>query len=135
MEGLKLRLKGDWVDKILAYIARIMTSERLPYAYMEWTKKVQYPYIIGEYQEEENPNEDGMLQATVILTITGKDTWLELEKLKARIKRLFPPVEGGCDGEGVAIYYDNSFPIFTGTEEYKRLQINLTAKKWGKTSW
>ena len=121
--------------EIINYISKMMIQHKLPYAYMEWKDKPRYPYIIGEYNEIENPNEDGLTEATFMLTITGKDTWLELEKIKNKIKEIFPPIEGGIDGEGIAIYYENSVPIFTGTEEYKRLQINLKAKKWGNKSW
>lgn len=119
--------------EIINYISKMMA--KLPYAYMEWTDEPKYPYIIGEYSEIENSNEDGLIEATFILTITGKDTWLELEKLKEQIKKIFPPIEGGINGEGIVIYYENSVPIFTGTEEFKRLQINLKAKKWGNKSW
>lgn len=121
--------------EILSYISKMMAKRKLPYAYMEWKAKPQYPYIIGEYQETENPNEDGLIEATFILTITGKTTWLELEKLKNEIKEMFSPIEGGINGEGIAIYYENSLPIFTGTEEHKRLQINLKAKEWRNKSW
>lgn len=118
--------------EILSFISKMMAQYKLPYAYMEWKDKPSYPYIIGEYQEIENPNEDGLTEATFMLTITGKTTWLELEKIKDKIKSMFPPIEGGIDGDGIAIYYENSLPIFTGTEEFKRLQINLKAKRWGK---
>lgn len=121
--------------EILGFISKMMTQHGLPYAYMEWKDKPIYPYIIGEYNEIENPNEDGLTEATFILTITGKTTWLELEKIKDKIKSIFPPIEGGINGDGIVIYYENSLPIFTGTEEYKRLQINLKAKKWGSKSW
>lgn len=109
----------------------------VPYEFMEWTDPVQYPYFVGEYQEAPPTAEDGGKEATLLLTGTTNSqfggSWLELEQFRSAIEDLFHPVCGlriSVEDGAVAIFYENSFPVPTGEADLKRIQINLTIKKW-----
>jgi hypothetical protein len=118
---------------VLGIIKEKLNSIGVPYEFMRWTDPVHYPYFVGEYTEIPPIAEDGGKEATVILTGTTKGSWLELEQSRSKIEELFHPVCGlrvqVADG-GVAIFYENSFPVPTGEADLKRIQINLRIKKW-----
>lgn len=118
---------------VLGILATELNSIDVPYAFMEWTDAVQYPYFIGEYTETPPTGEDGGKEVTFLLTGTTKGSWLELEQFRDTIEKHFHPISGlrksTSDG-GVAIYYENSFPVPTGEADLKRIQINLRIKQW-----
>lgn len=118
----------------LGIIADSMEAMGLNYAFMEWKGKVVYPYFVGEYQEIESINEDGMQESQFILTGFTRGTWLQLEEAKKQIENYFNKVGGKTaiaeNGSAVAIFYANSLVIPTGDAELKKIQINLTIKEW-----
>lgn len=117
----------------LSHINTIL-SDLIPYSFMMWNKKVQYPYWIGEYSETTPMDEEGLEESTFILTGTSKGNWLELEQTKELIKSTFPQISGHLatleDSSGVAIFYSDAFPVPTGDDNLKRMQINLTVKHY-----
>lgn len=117
----------------LKFIADRLKKGGVPYCFGEWTKKVSYPYFVGEYTESESMNEDGMSESTFILTGTARGSFSELEAEKAKIRELFP--EDGVTAilenkTGTAVCYANAMPVPTGTDELKRIQINLKVYEW-----
>jgi hypothetical protein len=119
--------------KGLKFISDRLDTAGIPYCYQEWTKEIQYPYFVGEYIESEPMYESGESDSTFILTGTGRKNWLQLEQYKEKIKNIFPD-EGLTaileDKTGIAVFYASSLPVPTGTEELKRIQINLKVKEW-----
>lgn len=118
----------------LGIISNAMESLGINYNFMEWKGEVVYPYFVGEYQEIESINEDGMQESQFILTGFTRGTWLELEEAKEKIENHFNKVGGKTaiadNGSAVAIFYANSLVIPTGDAELKKIQINLTIKEW-----
>lgn len=120
----------------MKFISDAMGSEGIPYEFMEFTSPIAdlQSYWVGEYTETPPVAEDGMQETSFILTGTGRGTWLNLEKEKAQIEELFPPIGGRTailgNGSGIAVFYGNAFPVPTGDESLKRLQINLVVKEW-----
>ncbi len=105
----------------------------VPYECMRWTSPVEYPYFIGEYSEIVTDTEDGYEEYTLMITGTGKDSWLELEQHRANIKDHFSPAGGlriTTDQGVVVFFYENSFPVDTGEADLKRIQINIQIKAW-----
>lgn len=118
---------------MLAIINAEMDKIGVPYEFMQWTAEVQGAYFVGEYSESESVSEDGYEESTMILTGTTRGSWAELEEYKQKIKRHFPNPYGlrmHTDDGAVAIFYQHSFPVQTGEEDLKRIQINLQIKKW-----
>ena len=121
---------------VLKFIKEAMDLAGIHYEFMEFTSSVTslQSYWVGSYSEVAPLAEDGMQETQFILTGTGKETWLNLEKEKAKIESLFP-MSGGRTAildnkSGVAVFYGNAFPVPTGDASLKRLQINLVVKEW-----
>lgn len=118
----------------LGIISDSMEAMGLNYNFMEWKGEAVYPYFVGEYQEIESINEDGMQESQFILTGFSRGTWLQLEETKKQIENYFNKVGGKTvsagNGSAVAIFYANSLVIPTGDAELKKIQINLTIKEW-----
>ena len=96
--------------------------------------KIVYPYFVGEYTESEALNEDGLQEATIMLTGFHRGTWQELETAKAKIENYFNKVSGKMvmddDGSAVAIFYDSALIIPKEDAELKSIQINLSVQEW-----
>lgn len=119
---------------VLKVVSEGMAAIRLNYQFQEWASVPAYPYFIGEYQEFEPPNEDGMQETSFILTGFTRGSRLELETAREKIEKKFNPIAGyrAATGQGsvAAVFYASAFPVQTGDAELKKLQINLLIKEW-----
>lgn len=116
----------------LKFISEKLERLKIPYAFEEWTtNEVPDPYFVGEYNEVESTEreENGYQETTFILTGTGRK-WLGLEQAKEIIENNITETAILPNGNGIAVFYSNSFPVPTGDMELKRIQINLTIKEW-----
>lgn len=116
----------------LRFISEKLEKLKIPYAFEEWTaNEVPDPYFVGEYNEVESTEreENGYQETTFILTGTGRK-WLGLEQAKEIIENNITETAILPNGNGIAAFYSNSFPVPTGDAELKRIQINLTIKEW-----
>jgi hypothetical protein len=116
----------------LKFISEKLERLKIPYAFEEWTaNEVPDPYFVGEYNEVESTEreENGYQETTFILTGTGRK-WLGLEQAKEIIENNITETAILSNGNGIAVFYSNSFPVPTGDAELKRIQINLTIKEW-----
>lgn len=116
----------------LKFISEKLERLKIPYAFEEWTaNEVPDPYFVGEYNEVESTEreENGYQETTFILTGTGRK-WLGLEQAKEIIENNITETAILPNGNGIAVFYSNSFPVPTGDTELKRIQINLTIKEW-----
>ena len=117
----------------LGFITNCFAELGIPYEFMEWTQKVSFPFFVGEYSENEPLNEDGLEEGMFLLTGTTTNNYMELESVKEQIKNYF-----GHDGitailesgSAIAISYSTAFPIPTGEDGLRRIQINLNIKEW-----
>lgn len=95
-----------------------------------------YPYSVGTYSEADPESEDGRQRTTITVSSWTRGTWLELEQVKAKIRTMFPPVEGATailpGGSGVAINYLRALPIPTGDGELKRMDIIINLTEWSE---
>lgn len=116
----------------LRFISEKLEKLKIPYAFEEWTaNEVPDPYFVGEYNEVESTEreENGYQETSFILTGTGRK-WLGLEQAKEIIENNITETAILPNGNGIAVFYSNSFPVPTGDAELKRIQINLTIKEW-----
>ena len=128
------------MEEALKFINESLTSAGINYELGEWTSDIVYPYWVGEYQESEPLDEDGMQETSFIITGFARDSEesdakAALESDKAAIKKLFNPISGLSTitdtGSAVVIFYASALNnIPTGDAELKKIQINLTIKEW-----
>ena len=123
-------------DLTLKSIKAAMSAMNLNYGFVTYdTKPIAYPYFVGEYTEAEGFTEDGLQEATFMLTgfSRGSGAWLALENAKQSIENYFTR-EGkaftAADGTVAVIMYGYSFPVPKEDAELKSIQINLTVKEW-----
>lgn len=122
----------------LNIISDAMESLGLNYDFMEYKvsgdEKKPLMYFVGEYQETVPLYENGLQEASFLLTGFTRGTWLALEEAKNKISNYFDRVHGKKviteEGSAVAIFYENSSVVLTGDAELKRIQINLNIKEW-----
>lgn len=115
----------------LKFINDKLDENNINYEFMQWTKDVVYPYFVGEYQEAESLNEDGLQESTFILTGFSNGSWLGLEQAKEKIEKIFNSVTVILpNGNAMAVFYSGSLVVPTGDERLKRIQINLAIKEW-----
>ena len=95
------------------------------------TDKVEYPYWVGEYLENEYSAETNDQGTTFILTGVTRGSYLELEKQKEIIKKALKDKRAILpSGTGIAVHYDYSMPIRVDDIELQKIQINLTIQEW-----
>lgn len=95
------------------------------------TDKVEYPYWVGEYLENEYSAETSYQGTTFILTGVTRGSYLELEKQKEIIKKALKDKRAILpSGTGIAVHYDYSMPIRTDDIELQKIQVNLTIQEW-----
>ena len=115
----------------LKFINDKLDENNINYEFMQWTKDIVYPYFVGEYQEAESINEDGLQESTFILSGFSKGSWIGLEQEKEKIEKIFNSLAVILpNGNGMAVFYSGSLVIPTGDEKLKRIQINLQVKEW-----
>lgn len=117
---------------VLNYISDALESAGINYEFGQWSSDpVPDPYFVGEYTEPESMTEDGLQEATFLLTGFSRSTWAVLESAKEKIEKLFSSnIRVLSSGSGVGIFYAGAMIVPTDDAELKRIQINLTIKEW-----
>lgn len=117
---------------VLNYISDALESAGINYEFGRWdSDPVPDPYFVGEYTEPESMTEDGLQEATFLLTGFSRSTWAVLEGAKEKIEKLFSSnIRVLSSGSGVGIFYAGAMIVPTDDAELKRIQINLTIKEW-----
>lgn len=120
------------MDKF-GFISEQLAAIAIPYEFGEWNSDIVYPYYTGEITEEPPTTEDGAEQSTLILNGFHRGKFIDLERDKKKIKKLFNPIyglRGETDSGAIAVFFDGSFYVPTGEADLKRIQINLKIKEW-----
>lgn len=120
-------------EAALAYIAKLMESMGIPYAFREWQEKPPDDYyFVGDYIEETSATreESGFQPTTFILRGFTRGPWRLLEQAKAKIEKSIAKTAILEDGSGIAIFYGNAAPVPTGDMELKSIKINLQIQEW-----
>ena len=89
-----------------------------------------YPYITGEYYENDFRFEDGASSGEILLEVWSRGSQLELLAVNEAIKALFTNYEKVIDGIGIAISYLGNSPRRTDVEGLKKLEIRLQINYW-----
>lgn len=120
--------------EVLKIIGDAMKTLGIPYAFGVYNKKpLPTMYFVGEYSKIQGFTEDGLQEATVMLTGYSRGSCIELFDAREEIERHFSRYGLTTitpSGSGVAIMYANTLVIPTGDAEFKRIQVNLQVKEW-----
>lgn len=119
----------------IKFIGDELLNIGINYEFGQWSSSsIPSSYFVGECTEIESMNEDGLHEATFMLTGTSEGSWLDLEESKEKIEELFPSIIEKVyqldNGSRLAVSFGNSFIVPTDTMNLKRIQINLNIKEW-----
>lgn len=116
----------------LKYVADLMESNGIPYAFGEWKEKPPDRYWTGAYLEPESltREEDGMQEITFILRGYTRGGWILLEEDKAIIERKASQTAVLADGTGIAVSYAGADVVPTFDSDIVSMKINLEIKEW-----
>ena len=116
----------------LKYVADLMESNGIPYAFGEWKEKPPDRYWVGAYLEPESltREEDGMQEITFILRGYTRGGWLLLEEDKAKIEKTASQTAVLADGTGIAVSYAGADVVPSFDSEIVSMKINLEIKEW-----
>lgn len=119
-------------EAALAYIANLLNSMGIPYAFREWREKPPDYYFTGDYLEEPSRTREeiGFQPTTFILRGHTRGDWLLLEQAKAKIEKAAMKTAILPNGNGIAIFYGSASPVPTGDAELKSIKINLEIQEW-----
>ena len=125
---------------ILNVLNKELNKLKLNYEFGEYTKKIQYPYIVGDYIENPINKECAEKSGTIILSIFTRDrkennievkgNRLELEEIGEKIENYFKHFVSCINGNTVSIEYEYRTPVDTEDEVLKRIDIYLNVSKW-----
>lgn len=118
----------------LGFVNSLFESLGIPYEFMQWnSSNVPNTYWVGEYIENESVNEDGLEQASFILTGTTNQKFLELETVKQQLKDRIGN-EGMTaileSGSAIAVSLADSQSLPSVENGVHRLQITLNVREW-----
>lgn len=129
----RIDFKGLKLMESLQFLCEQLKLLGIPYEFGEWTSELSYPYFVGELTEDPIETEDGAETSTFILTGTHKGNYLDLVKIKEKVKKHFDPIYGlrdSTEAGSIAIFWDGAFFVPTNVADLKRIQINLKIKEW-----
>lgn len=125
---------------ILKFIKAEMKKAGIDYHFqVNRSRKIVYPYFVGELIPVTPLEEDGMKEFTFVLegftreTETSNGTLLELLEAGEKVEEHFPQVGGltaVLGNQAVAVFFNSVQPVESGDEQLKRIQINLDVKSW-----
>lgn len=118
----------------LNYISSFIRDIGMEYDFKQWNdSEVPETYWIGDYLEIDTSNEYGLEECTFMITGTTNREFLELERVKEKIKNAVSN-EGKTDilpsGSGIAMIYIGAQPLPSVEYGTHRIQIDLRIKEW-----
>lgn len=122
-------------EAVMKFIAELMDSLSIPYDHDKWSSTLPVDrYFVGEFIEDTmtTMEEDGRQDTVLILRgFTHKERAVlarDAQTIKNHLRE--PLIQTLLDGTVVAVFYEGSRFISTGTEEAKSIKTNLRIKEW-----
>lgn len=118
-------------DVLAVLKEELVDTLKLTYCLGEYDKsKVKYPYIIGEYIENSNTNEDNRKSGQIILSIFTRGKRIELENVADTLQEHFKFFTKEKNNSMVSIEYATRLMIDTEDETIKKIEVYLDFNKW-----
>lgn len=119
------------INTVLQVFKTELEKLGINYSYMmNESEKVVYPYVTGEFSENDWTYENLMASGTMLLEAWTRNTWAELTELAEKIKVHFSEFQTIINGVAVAINYTTAMPRRTNDIELKKMEIQLDCVYW-----
>ncbi len=119
--------------KTLEYLKNSFLGAGIPYEFMKWTQKLDFPYFVGNEGLGVSPGEGGEHTSLFVLTGFTNDKYSGLYSYRDTVRELFPETGKTAilsDGQGVCVAWEGSFPVEPDDDGIGRIQINLLVKEY-----
>lgn len=119
------------INTVLQVFKTELEKLGINYSYMmNESEKVTYPYVTGEFSENDWTHENLMASGNMLLEAWTRNTWAELTELTEKIKAHFSEFQTIQNGVAVAINYTTAMPRRTNDIELKKMEIQLDCVYW-----
>lgn len=119
------------METVLKVINEEMNAIGVQYYDMTNTSpKITYPYVTGEFTQNDYNFEDGRNSGDLLLEAWTRGERLELIRLNENIKQHFKDFRKVEDGTAICVSYVGAIPVRTNDNSLKKLQINLEINWW-----
>lgn len=119
--------------EVLAFINSKLEANNIPYEYGIWTKKVDYPYCVGSFTENDYRFEDECTTGVFTLDCWSRDSIISLTQIADKVKVLFDDLQKIEGDYLLHIRYGGANIIPSGEQGLFRVSITLHTKSWKGT--
>lgn len=120
------------MKELLQVISDELEELELNYDYLVWKiTPYPYPYIVGEYYENNYIQEQHKSEGEFLLTVWDRNTSNEkIVEVNQKIKNHFRDFKTIKNNVGINISYANSLPVLEEAEHLKKQEIRLDVQYW-----
>lgn len=121
------------MKELLCTISDIMTELEINYDYLELKNKLSYPYVIGEYFENNYVDETHLSEGEFLLTLFDRNvSSMNIIDLNQKIKNKFKDLIKIKNGTAIYLSYGNSLPEQQEAENLKKQEIRIDVQYFEK---
>ena len=114
------------MKELLNTISEIMKLLEINYDYLELKSKLKYPYVIGEYFENEYIEESHCSKGEFLLTIWDKNlSSMKIIEVNQKIKKKFADLKIIKNNIAINLSYSNSLPVLQDIDNIKKREIRI----------
>lgn len=114
------------MKELLNTVSKIMEKLNMNYDYLELKGKLKYPYIIGEYFENEYIEESHCSRGEFLLTVWDKNmSSTNIIEINQKLKKEFADLKIIKNNTAISLSYSNSLPVLQDIDSIKKQEIRI----------
>lgn len=111
---------------LLNVVSETMKELGINYDYLELKSKLKYPYVIGEYFENEYTQESHYSKGEFLLTLWDKNlSSMNIIEVNQQIKKEFADLKIIKNNTTISLSYSNSLPVLQDIDNLKKQEIRI----------
>ncbi len=111
---------------LLNTISEVMELLEINYDYLELKSKLKYPYVIGEYFENDYIEETHCSRGELLLTVWDKNlSSMKIIEVNQKIKKKFADLKVIKNNIAISLSYSNSLPVLQDIDNLKKQEIRI----------
>ncbi len=114
------------MKNLLNVVAQSLKKLNINYDYLELKNKLKYPYVVGEYFENEYIEETHCSKGEFLLTIWDKNlSSTNILDVNQKIKKKFADLKIIKNNTAISLSYSNSLPVLQDIDNLKKQEIRI----------
>lgn len=120
------------MEELLRVISDELEKLEINYDYIEYkTAPYPYPYVVGEYYENNYIDEEHKSEGEILLTIWDRNkSNKNIVDLNVKIKNHFRNFISIRNNTTIHISYSNSLPVIQEAENLRKQEVRLDVEYW-----